>query len=128
MTEPVTFTLPLQTRLLWRRGQQLALLVLCLLAGAALALRTTQRPQFIGLALPVDGAKISLAAEKINPNTASIASLDRLPGIGRTRAATIVAYRNQAGPNAFRTAEDMTKIKGIGKATVEHMAPYLALP
>lgn len=128
MSETTTPIVPLHRRLLWQRGQLLALIVLCLLSAAALAYENSRRPLLLGETIPVDGRKIALADEKINPNTASAASLDRLPGIGPTRAAAIVAYRNQAGPNAFHTAEDLTKIKGIGKATVEHLAPYLSLP
>ncbi|MBN2132906.1 MAG: helix-hairpin-helix domain-containing protein [Sedimentisphaerales bacterium] len=68
--------------------------------------------------------------EQINPNDAASVSLARLPGIGPTRAAMIVAYRerfareNGRAP-AFRRPEDLAVIKGIGPVTVEKMRPWL---
>ncbi|MGR5352576.1 ComEA family DNA-binding protein [Vibrio sp. DNB22_19_2] len=54
----------------------------------------------------------------VNVNTASaeeIATL--LKGIGEKKAKDIVEYRNEHGP--FKTAADLSKVKGIGEATVK---------
>ncbi|CAH1542912.1 Transporter [Vibrio owensii] len=59
-----------------------------------------------------DGIEIT-----VNVNTASaeeIATL--LNGIGTKKAQDIVEYRNEHGP--FKTAADLSKVKGIGEATV----------
>lgn len=48
---------------------------------------------------------------KININTASIEMLCELPGIGETRAADIITYREQNG--AFTSIEDIKKVSGI---------------
>lgn len=63
----------------------------------------------------------------INPNTADIASLVRLPGIGPARAAEIIKYRSSTdiAQPAFRSADDLQNIKGIGPKTVEKFARYL---
>ena len=68
--------------------------------------------------------------ERINPNEASAASLERLPGIGTAKAEAIVAYREnfkkETGSNrAFRSCDDLRKVKGIGAGTVEEMSRWL---
>ena len=75
-----------------------------------------------------DGCTVEpLAAERINPNTASPASLMRLPGIGKMRAMDILACRGalSTGTPAFRSAADLEQVRGIGPKTVEKIEPYL---
>jgi competence protein ComEA len=52
------------------------------------------------------------AGGKVNLNTASVAQLDALPGVGPSTAQKIVADRTENGP--FRTAEDLMRVPGIG--------------
>jgi len=52
--------------------------------------------------------------DKININTASAEELKTLNGIGDSRAADIIAYRETNGP--FETIEDIMKISGIKTA------------
>lgn len=59
------------------------------------------------------------AMEMVDINTADAAMLEMLPGIGATKAAAIVAYRDENGP--FSTVEDLGMVKGIGEATVEKL-------
>jgi competence ComEA-like helix-hairpin-helix protein len=75
--------------------------------------------------MPLWGERISAATERINPNTASAGSLQRLPGVGRVRAKSIVAYRQAHGPVAFRCPEDLDNIRGIGPAIVHNVAQHL---
>ena len=56
----------------------------------------------------------------INVNTANAELLAELPGIGPSRAAAIIEEREANG--AFATAEDLTRVSGIGSATVEGLA------
>ena len=68
--------------------------------------------------------------EKVNPNTAPLASLMRLPGIGLARAAAIILYREDArgadaaGP-AFKNCDDLEKVRGLGPKTVDGMSEWL---
>lgn len=63
-------------------------------------------------------ATSAFAAEKVNINTADATTLDRvLVGIGPSKAEAIVIYRKQNG--AFKTADQLAGVKGIGLATIE---------
>ena len=55
----------------------------------------------------------------LNLNTASPAALQRLPGIGATRAQAIVAYREAHGP--FASIEALAKVPGIGPSIVKRI-------
>lgn len=59
------------------------------------------------------------AMEMVDINTADVAMLQMLPGIGETKAAAIVAYRDENGP--FSAVADLGMVKGIGEATVEKL-------
>lgn len=70
------------------------------------------------LALSALLATSAFAAEKVNINTADAGTLDRvLVGVGPSKAEAIVAYRKAHG--AFRSADMLAEVKGIGLATVE---------
>jgi competence protein ComEA len=60
---------------------------------------------------------------RMNLNTASVQTLQRLPGVGPAISARIVAYREAYG--GFREPREVTRVKGIGPKTYEKMAPYL---
>ena len=55
------------------------------------------------------------AQARLNINTASVEQLDTLPGIGRTRAQAIVAYREKNGP--FEDIRGLLKVSGIKEGT-----------
>jgi competence ComEA-like helix-hairpin-helix protein len=63
--------------------------------------------------------------ERIDPNRASEAELDRLPGVGPATARAIVAARE--GGTVFRRPEDLLTVRGIGDATLERMRSDLDL-
>ena len=64
---------------------------------------------------------------KLNPNVATVGELAELPSLGPAKAQAIVEYRqSQAGSeNAFKNADDLEKVKGIGSKTVEKIKPWL---
>ena len=60
----------------------------------------------------------------IDVERASAAEWERLPGIGPSLAARIVADRAAHGP--FGTLEGLLRVRGIGAKTLERIRPYLA--
>lgn len=54
---------------------------------------------------------------KININQAGIEDLMKLPGIGKVAAGRILEYRSSNG--SFHSAEEIKKVKGIGKSVFE---------
>jgi len=112
----------------WNRRNTAAVLGICALAWAGIAVQAGGR-RFRGDQPPKrDEARFRAAEEKINPNTASVASLRRLPGIGEVLAKAIVDDRRKHPHEPFLAAEDLTRVRGIGQATVNRIADSLALP
>ena len=60
---------------------------------------------------------------KININTADLALLMTLNGIGEVKAQAIIDYRETHGP--FKTIEEIMKVKGIGLKTFEKIKDYI---
>jgi len=63
--------------------------------------------------------------ELININTATVAELDTLPGIGPTTAQKIIEYREVIGP--FAQIEDIVDVSGIGSATYEEIKDLITV-
>jgi competence protein ComEA len=60
----------------------------------------------------------NLFAAPVDINTADAKTLAaNINGIGEKKAEAIVQYREKHGP--FKSAEDLTKIKGIGQKLIE---------
>jgi competence protein ComEA len=57
---------------------------------------------------------------KVNINTASVAELEALPGIGPAKAEAIVKYREEKGN--FKSAEDLKNVQGIGDKLFEKIS------
>lgn len=56
------------------------------------------------------------STQKIDINSAEEAELDALPGIGPSKAAAIIEYRETNGP--FKSVEDLKEVSGIGEQTL----------
>jgi competence protein ComEA len=64
-------------------------------------------------------------AQQINLNTATIAELESLPGVGANTAKSIIDFRKHSGP--FQRVEDLLAIKGISKTKFEKLRPYVTV-
>ena len=73
---------------------------------------------FSSLLLSLALAGAAIAGESVNINTADAATIDRvLLNVGPAKAQAIVDYRKANG--AFKSAEQLAMVKGIGLKTVE---------
>lgn len=61
--------------------------------------------------------------QKININTATIEQLQQIKGIGPSKAKAIIEEREKGGP--FKSIEEITRVKGIGKKTFESIKESL---
>ena len=62
---------------------------------------------------------------KVNINTADLAQLQTLPGIGPVIAQRIIDYRTEFGP--FESVYDLVSVKGIGLSTLEKLLDLITV-
>jgi competence protein ComEA len=70
-------------------------------------------------------AKAPTASSPLNLNSATLAQLDTLPGIGPVMANRIFAYRKLNGP--FTLIDDLKKVSGIGDATFAEISKLVRI-
>jgi len=71
------------------------------------------------VALPV------LAGDKVNINTATVAELQSIKGIGPKTAAAIIAYRDDHG--SFKSVDELENVKGIGPKSLDKFEGELTI-
>jgi competence protein ComEA len=69
-------------------------------------------------------AKASTTAP-INLNTANVAQLETLPGIGKSTAERILEYREKSG--GFKKIEDLMNVRGIGEKNFLKLKPLVTV-
>ena len=114
-------------RLRWAGGDRLGLTVLAAAWAVMLGWTWFARP-----CVPAaDAAAVESVRERVDPNTASAASLRRLPGIGSALAAAVIDHRRRQGREgrapAFRTVDDLDDVPGIGAGRLRRIRPFLSL-
>ena len=109
--------------------------ILIILAGLLIygSIRLLLNRAYVSNPQPITPHRAADLADKIDPNTADAPTLSVLPLIGDKRAADIVAFRERytrehPGEVAFKSLEDLLKIRGIGAATIDQLRPYLMFP
>ena len=75
--------------------------------------------------IPPSGAPPATTASLVNVNTADVAQLETLPGVGPVLAQSIIDHRTEHGP--FTTIEGLMDVSGIGPATLEEIRELVTL-
>ena len=73
----------------------------------------------------LDPQKMKVLSIPININTAGVAELNVLPGVGPKLAQAIVDFRE--GHGNFSSLEDLRKVKGLGSKKFAAIRPHLTL-
>ena len=94
-------------------------LVLALgLVATAVSAQEAARPAKASTASASAGAPVNL-------NTATVAQLEALPGIGKSTAERILEYRQKNG--SFKKIEEVMNVKGIGEKAFLKLKPQLTV-
>ncbi len=131
--KPAFPTSPNRPGFLWTPSQRRVLIAGLILLLVFLSLQLWLRPFYVSDPQPDQPARFNELADRIDPNTADVATLSALPMIGPKRAADIVRYRDaflaeHPGGAAYEKSEDLLRIHGVGAAMLASMRPYLIFP
>lgn len=65
-------------------------------------------------------------SSKVRINYATVEEIQKLPGIGPSKAKAIVEYRDEIG--YFQSAQDLLNVPGIGEKTLESLLEEIQIP
>lgn len=112
-------TKPAATRSMLEKRTAL-IIGLCLLGLHAISVASLIAPTEPRAGAPSAGRLL------LDPNTATAAELELLPGVGPVLAQRIVEFRSSSDRRpAFRSADDLAAVQRIGPVTVEKLRPFL---
>jgi hypothetical protein len=117
----------------WTPAQRGVLIAFVLLFAGFLAWQTWSNRRFVPNPQSDEPPRNPQLLDRIDPNTATLAELSLLPGLGQKRAREILDYRKEffrTRPHGipFERDQDLLKVTGIGVGILENLKPYLAFP
>ncbi len=71
----------------------------------------------------LESKNVFLEELKIDLNSSDQTQLEKLPGIGPSKAQKIIQYREQNG--GFKSIDELMSVSGIGEKTLSEVKPYL---
>ena len=74
---------------------------------------------------PAPAPQTAAPGPLVNLNTATLAELVALPGVGAKTAARIVDYRQKKGP--FKKIEELMNVQGIGEKSFLKLKPQITV-
>jgi DNA uptake protein ComE-like DNA-binding protein len=115
---------------MWTERQRVALASILLIVTAGLGVRYYFNRAEIPNPQPEVGRRAAELADRVDPNTADWPTMAALPQIGPAMARRIVEEREafaaaNPGAPAYRELKDLSRVKGIGPATLANLEPYL---
>jgi hypothetical protein len=117
----------------WSKPQRAV--VLLILAGILIygSIRLFINRSYVSDPQPLTPLHAAELADRIDPNTADAPTFSVLPLIGERRANDIIAYRQRytrdhPGEIAFKSLDDLLKIRGVGLSTLDQIRPFLIFP
>jgi comEA protein len=123
-------TSPLETGLCraftssWRTAMRRILIAIAILATVGVAHPSIAAPQAAKAGASAAKAKAT-ASNPVNLNSASVAQLQTLPGIGASAAQRIIEYRQKNG--SFKKIEELMNVKGIGEKSFLKLKPLITV-
>lgn len=72
-----------------------------------------------------DATTVEVEDKRVNLNTATLAELDALPGVGPSTAKNIIAYRENHG--GFAAPEEIMNVKRIGEKTFDKLKAHITV-
>ncbi len=135
MTTPAQIppTLPPREPWGWTRKQRIGLGVLCTALLVILTITYVRRPARLDDHAVLVHNEVVLLPQRVNPNTATLQELSRIPHLGEALAARIITYRDARKATAkdgivFRQAADLDNVPEIGKKLIAQFEPFLEFP
>src|SRR5688500_3904462 len=115
---------------MWTERQRVALAVILLGVTVLFGVRYCFNRSQIPDPQPETGSRAFELTDRVDPNTADWATLAALPQIGPAMARRIVEDREvfvaaNPGITPYRELSDLSRVKGIGPATLATLEPYL---